>query len=299
MSGPVDQTHYEAGVSNLSNGQTVAETLREAARLNREDGNRTGSLLTFGSAGQLVVTGDLHGHLRNFEKLQKYCALERSPGRMVILHELIHAEPDPPNGPDFSIDLLVRAAAWKCEFPDNVYFLQSNHELSQMCDHEITKGGRFVLADFERGVQQRYGDDTPAVLNGVHEYIRSLPLAARTASGVFISHSLPDALYIDGFDLSVFEREPTAGDIRPGGPAYALVWGRFQTPEMVERFAERVGAKVLIAGHTPQDMGYARVGRLLILASEHMHGVFLPIDLARDYTMDELEARIRKFVSVE
>jgi serine/threonine-protein phosphatase PP1 catalytic subunit len=299
MSGSVDQTQHEASVSNLADGQMAAETLREAARLNREDGNRTGSLLRFGSAGQLVVTGDLHGHLRNFEKLQRYCALERSPGRMVLLHELIHAEPDPPGSPDYSIDLLVRAAAWKCEFPDNVYFLQSNHELSQMCDHEITKGGRFVLADFDRGVQERYGSDAPAVLNAVHEYVRSLPLAARTTSGIFISHSLPDALYIDTFDLSVFEREPTAGDIRPGGPAYALVWGRFQTPEMVERFAERVGAKYLIAGHTPQEMGHARVGRLLILASEHMHGVFLPIDLARDYTMDELETRIRKFVSVE
>ena len=52
-------------------------------------------------------------------------------------------------------------------------------------------------------------------------------------------------------------------------------------------------------GHTPQETGYATIGRLIILASEHNHGTFLPIDLARRYTLEELEASIRKFVSVE
>lgn len=284
---------------DLTDGRTAADVLREAAQLNREDPNRTGSMLTFGSAGQLVVTGDLHGHVRNFEKLQRFCDLPRSPGRFVLLHELIHAEPESLGGPDLSIDLLVRAAAWKCEFPDNIFFLQSNHELSQLRGHEITKGGRYVLADFERGVQQRYGTAAAAVLRGVHEYIASLPLAARAANGVFLSHSLPDAVYIESFDLTVFDREPTEEDCVPGGPAYTLVWGRFQTPDVVDVFARRVGAEHCIVGHTPQEMGHARIGRMLILASDHAHGVFLPIDLSRRYTTEQLDASIRKFVSVE
>lgn len=286
-------------MTGSANGRQAADTLREAAQLHREDPNRTGSLLRFGAAGQLVMTGDLHGHLRNFEKLQRFCALATSPGRSVILHELIHMEPDPPGAPDFSIDLLVRAAAWKCQFPDNVFTLQSNHELSQLQGHEITKGGRYVLADFERGVVARYGTDAPAVLAAVCDYVAALPLAARTASGLFLAHSIPDGLYVDSFDTTVFERQPTPADYAPGGPAYALVWGRFQSRQTVERFAQRVGAELLIVGHTPQEMGYARSGPLLILASDHNHGVFLPIDLARKYTGDELEAQLRKFVSVE
>jgi hypothetical protein len=282
-----------------ADGQTAAQTLREAARLNREDPIRSGSLLTFGSAGQLVMTGDLHGHLRNFEKLQRFCALARSPGRCVVLHELIHSEPDPPGAPDFSVDLLVRAAAWKCEFPDNVFFLQSNHELSQLLAHEITTGGRYVLADFERGVEQRYGGAAAEVLAAVNDYVASLPLAARTATGLFLAHSIPDAWYVDSFDTTVFDRVPTPEDYAPGGAAYDLVWGRFQTAEVVERFALRVGADVLLVGHTPQEMGYERVGRMLVLASDHAHGVFVPIDLGRKYTVDELETSIRKFVSVE
>jgi hypothetical protein len=286
-------------VSKTTDAVAACETLREAARLNREDPNRSGSLLTFGAGGQLVMTGDLHGHLRNFEKLQRFCALQRSPARVVVLHELIHAEPESPALPDLSIDLLVRAAAWKCEFPDNVFFLQSNHELSQLCGHEISKGGRYVLADFERGVALRYGAGTADVLDAVREYIASLPLAARLANRIFLSHSLPDAFYVRHFDLTVFEREPTPEDMAPGGPAYALVWGRFQSPEAVEAFARRLGVELFLVGHTPQEMGYARVGRMLILASDHAHGVFLPIDLSRTYTLAELERNVRKFVSVE
>lgn len=286
-------------VTRTADAKQACDLLLETAQLNREDTNRSGSLLAFGGAGQLVMTGDLHGHLRNFEKLQRFCALERSPGRFVVLHELIHEEPDPPTDPDFSIDLLVRAAAWKCEFPDNVFFLQSNHELSQLRGHEITKGGRSVLGDFDRGVEQRYGDAAADVLGAVNEYIASLPLAARTANGIFLSHSLPDALYIEAFDTTVFDRIPSGADLEPGGPAYALVWGRFQTEEVVEIFAKRLNAEVFIVGHTPQDEGYAAIGRMLILASDHNHGVFLPIDLGRKWSAGELQPLIRKYVSVE
>jgi hypothetical protein len=136
-------------------------------------------------------------------------------------------------------------------------------------------------------------------MDAVHAYIRSLPLAARLANGIFLAHSLPDGFYVEHFDLTVFEREPTAVDLAPGGPAYALVWGRFQSPEAIEVFARRLGAAAFIVGHTPQDMGYARIGRMLILASDHAHGVFLPIDLSRRYTPEELEQNVRKFVSVE
>lgn len=285
-------------MTSSPDSQKATELLREAAQLNREDPNRTGSLLTFGSSGQVVMTGDMHGHTLNFAKLQRFCALASSPGRSVILHELIHCEPDPPTGPDLSIDLLIDAVAWKCEYPDNVFFLLSNHELSQLNKHEITKGGRCVLADFERGVAQRFAGGADKVLEAVDDYIASLALAAKTRNGIFLAHSLPDGLYAESFDLSVFERQPTAADMAPGGPAYALVWGRFQSAEVVELFATRLQAKLIVVGHTPQEMGHTRVGRMLVLASDHAHGVFVPIDLARDYSPEELERTVRKFVSV-
>lgn len=285
-------------VTRSLDAEAACRVLREAAVLMREDPNRKGGLLEFGSAGQLVMTGDMHGNLMNFEKLQRFCALERSPGRSVILHELIHEDVERPDQFDLSVDLLLRAVQWKCDFPDNVYILQSNHELAQLRGQEITKGGRSVLYDFEQGVAHRFGNDTDAVMAAIRDYISALPLAARTRNGIFLCHSLPDPLLLDTFDTSVFERPLTDEDISPGGSAYALVWGRFHSAAVVEQFAQRLGVECFIVGHTPQEEGYTIIGRLIILASEHNHGTFLPIDLSRRYSVEELESNIRKFVSV-
>jgi len=47
-------------------------------------------------------------------------------------------------------------------------------------------------------------------------------------------------------------------------------------------------------------MGYAVNGdKHLIIASDHNHGVFLPLDLATEYTMDEMVERLVKFVGLE
>ncbi len=289
----------DACVTDIPDAGSAASWLHEAAQLNRDDPNREGSLLTFASAGQLVMTGDMHGNMGNFDKLERFCALEHSPGRSVMLHELIHAEPEHYGAPDHSIDLLIRAVRWKCDFPDNVFFLQSNHELSQFQRHEIVKGGRSVLHDFDAGVRDRFGTGADKVLDGVMDYIESLPLAARTANGIMLAHSLPSSSAMESFDETVFARTPNEFDLDPGGAAHALVWGRFQPPEAIESFAERLGVEVFIVGHTPQETGYTVVGRLIIVASDHQHGVFLPIDLSRKYTVDELERGIRKFAGVE
>jgi hypothetical protein len=285
-------------VTQIFDAKAACQVLREAAALIRQDPIRRGSLLEFGTAGQVVMTGDMHGNLANFEKLQRFCALGSSPGRSVILHELIHDDVEWPNQLDLSIDLLLRAAQWKCDFPDNVYFLQSNHELAQLRGQEITKGGRSVLTGFEDGIAYRFGSQASEVLEAVCDYITALPLGARTGNAVFMCHSLPDPLLLETFDVTVFERQLTPADLSPGGPAYALVWGRFHSPAAVDLFAERLGVEAFIVGHTPQEDGYTTIGRLIILASEHNHGTFLPIDLNHQYTVAQLVGSIRKFASV-
>lgn len=277
----------------------ACEVLAEATGLLRDDPDRNGPVVHFGSAGQLVVTGDMHGNLANFNKLCRFCNFQRSPGRRVLLQELIHQDLTVGDGMDHSIDLLLRVAALKVAHPDSVFIIQSNHELAQLLRQEITKGGRSVISEFDRGVAYRFGRDAGRVLDAVAAYIRALPLAARTASGIFIGHSLPEPARLRSFDYGVFAREPTDEDLSPGGPAYSLVWGRFHTPADVDQFAQRLGVQHVVVGHTPQEFGHATVGRMIILASDHAHGTFLPVDLARRYeSIEELEAGIRKFVSV-
>ena len=73
----------------MNDSGRAAQIFLEAARLNREDPLLRGSLLVFPNYGQVVMTGDIHGHRRNFEKLMRYGDLRHFGARHVILHELI------------------------------------------------------------------------------------------------------------------------------------------------------------------------------------------------------------------
>jgi hypothetical protein len=266
-----------------------ADVLRQAAQANREDELREGATLIFPNYGQVVVTGDLHGHRRNLERLRKYCG-----ARHVILHEIIHEELNGFDDLDLSFVALLEAARWKCEFPDQVHFLQSNHELAQLVGHEISKNGRIVTADFEAGVRSIYGADTPRVMDAVYDLIASYPLAGRTPHGVLFSHSVPGPRDLPLFDAGVLERKPTEDDLDDHGSAYVWVWGRYQTPESLDLLREMLGVELFICGHQPQEEGWAVLhDRMLILASDHNHGVFLPIDLSKPCDLERLTQQIR------
>lgn len=280
---------------------TAISTLKRAAELNRTDSLLSGSTLMFPPYGQLVMTGDLHGHRRNFAKLLRFCDLERSPARHVMLHEIIHEEPATWGGPDTSYELLFEAAALKCAFPEQVHFLQSNHELSQLVGHEIAKNGRIATYEFERTIRATFAKQSDELLAAIAGFIHSLPLAGRTGHGVFLAHSLPSPRDLAHFDPTVLERTPTDRDLIDPGSGHLLVWGRYQTPDELEALRTMLRCDYFICGHQPQDTGYdVLFDRLIILASDHNHGVFLPIDLARRPTsIADLTGRIRPFASVE
>jgi hypothetical protein len=285
----------------MSNASLVIDLFREAAELNRHDPFRHGSLLELPNYGQVVMTGDLHGHRQNFKKLVAYCQLEKTPIRHVLLHELIHEEPITFVAHDHSVELLIDAARWKTFFPDQVHFLQSNHELAQLNDHDITKGGRSVADDFDAGVVDLFGaEEAPGVLKAIDEFLASLPAAARAANRIFFSHSLPNREDLGEFDPQCIRRSPEQLDLREGGDIYSMVWGRRHDAALLDVLAKAWDVDLFIVGHQPQEWGHeVMFERLLILASDHNHGVFLPIDLRKTYTMADLVAGIRKYAGVE
>lgn len=284
----------------MSDAARATEIFRDAARLNREDPLLRGSTLEFPGYGQLVMTGDMHGHLRNFDKLVRFCQLDRVGARHVILHELIHQEAESLVATDTSHELCLKAAEWKCAFPDQVHFLLSNHELAQVNGQEISKNGRVVTVDFANTVRQTYGRGAEDVLDAMYEFIRSFPLAGRTVNRIFLSHSLPGPRELPTFDAGVLQRWPAAGDLAERGSAHALVWGRYQTEGVIQTLTEILNADYFICGHQPQETGYDVLhGRMIILASDHNHGVFLPIDLNKPATLESLTKSIRAFAGVE
>ncbi|MFQ6048197.1 MAG: metallophosphoesterase [Phycisphaerae bacterium] len=283
----------------MNDAAAAARTFRRAAELNLQDRYRQGSIVRLPDYGQVVMTGDLHGHAKNFQKLQRFCRLEEAPVRHVVLHELIHGEPAGPNEPDRSCQLLLAAACWKVQHPDQVHFMQANHELAQLTGRAIARAGHSVLEAFEAGVAEIYGPAAESVLQAINEFILSLPLAVRTPNRIFLVHTLPDDRYIPTFDVGIFDRPLSRADLGEGGGAYQLVSGRTRKPENIQYLAEKLQVDCFIVGHQHQEQGYALVhDRVIVLASDHNHGVFLPFDLARGYRPAELVRNVRKFVSV-
>lgn len=292
-------------VRNKTEPRTMTATkndvqiLCDAAQLIRDDSYCDGSLLDFPDFGQVVMTGDMHGHHRNFEKLVKYADLDHARARHVILHELIHAEHSGPIGNDDSIELIVRAARWKTQFPDQVHFLQSNHEMAQYTGKDIIKGGRIVNYDFDCSLQRIYGNGADDVRDALREFIASFPLAARTPNRIFLSHSLPNITDLGTFDPNVLRRPLGGKDLVEGGDAYAMVWGRRHPPKLLDKLARDFDVDFFICGHQPQESGAAVLNdRQIILASDHNHGTFLPFDLKKPYTIKTLTRLIRPFAAI-
>jgi hypothetical protein len=278
----------------MSSAAQDAQLYREAAALNRDCPLRRGSTLVFPNYGQLVVTGDMHGHRRNFQRIRNYCDLAHSPARHVLLQEIIHEEPASPGAPDMSHEVLLEAVRLKIEFPEQVHFLQSNHELAQLISQDISKGGRIVTYTFLAGMRASYGDAYRDVADAMLEFLASYPLAARTQNRVMITHSLPSPDEMRNFDPAVIDRTPTSRDLLDGGSAYMLVWGRHQTLAQLEQLARTWDVDYFICGHQPQETGYDVVhNRMVILASDHNHGVYLPFDLRKTYDLAGLETCIR------
>jgi hypothetical protein len=279
----------------------VLETLQTATEENQLSSLRKQQVVHLPAEGEVWMTGDIHDHRTNFGKLIRAADLANHPQRHLILHELIHGEYYDANGAEESWQTLVRAAVLKCDFPNQVHFMMANHDLAQIHGEGISKMGLSVCEAFTKGLQRDFGEVHAAVNVAVTEFLLSFPLAARTQNGLFFCHSLPTDAQLETFDFTVFDRELTGADYkRRTGPVYQLIWGRNMSPDTAAAFAEKVGARIIVTGHQPQEMGYLVNGEHhLIIASDHSHGVYLPIDLAGEYDMDGLVERIVKFAGMD
>ena len=279
----------------------VIETFGTATEENQISALREHQVVNLPAEGEVWIAGDIHDHTRNFDKFVRAADLANNPQRHVVLQELIHGDKIDAGGAEGSWEILYRAAELKCDFSGQVHFLLANHDLAQIHGEGIMKAGVGVCEAFNAGVKRDFGDRAAVVTVALSEFLLSLPLAVRAPNGLFMCHSVPTDEQLKTFDYTIFNRPLTGADYkRRTGPVYQLVWGRKTSPAGLAAFADRVGAKLLIAGHQPQEAGDAVVGdRLLIIASDHNQGVFVSADLDEDYDMDRLVERVQKFVALD
>ena len=279
----------------------VIETFGTATEENQISALREHQVVNLPADGELWIAGDIHDHTRNFDKFVRAADLANNPQRHIVLQELIHGDKIDASGAEGSWEILYRAAELKCDYSKQVHFLLANHDLAQIHGEGIMKAGVGVCEAFNAGVKRDFGDRGTIVNVALSEFLLSLPLAVRAPNGLFMCHSLPGDEQLKTFDYSIFDRPLTGPDYkRRTGPVYQLVWGRKTSPAGIAEFAEKVGAKLLIVGHQPQESGYAVVGdRMLIIASDHNQGVFVTVNTGDDYDMDRLLEHVHKFVALD
>ena len=282
-------------MSNPAAADSVVQLMKEASEANFEDSFRNGSIIEFPGDGDLLMTGDLHGNHKNYMKVVEKAGLSRNRKRHLILHEIIHSLTHTADGLDMSYQVFEMAARLKVYFPDQVHFLMGNHDIGDLLMLDILKGGQSALKGMERGLAVAYGEGKDEVRASYHEFIQSMPVAARTATGIFISHSIPQMKYLDMFSLEVFHRRIEPEELSRDGYVYRLVWGRQFTQEAADAFAEKVNADLLICGHQPLEDGYALPNsRQMILDSKDDKGCYAMIPLEEKLSLNKLVTNVRR-----
>jgi hypothetical protein len=235
----------------------MLNTLRRAIDRVAATPGRSGHLVRLENCTEVLVAGDLHGHVANFQVVLKAADLAGHPTRHLVLQELIHGKFRYPSGGDKSHQLVDLFAALKCQYPDRVHLLPGNHELAQWTERPIGKADEELNDVFRRGVTDAYGAAGPDVYRAYCDLFRALPLALRTPNNVFISHSLIPGKNLDAFDPKRLEAEVyTTPDFQPGGVVYDLLWGRDTSEATAAAFLQKVEAELLVSGHIPTDAGY-------------------------------------------
>src|SRR5579884_198286 len=184
-------------------------TLQQALQAFLATAGRRGRRVDLRDASDVLVAGDLHGHVENFRRLLDRAALAQHPGRHLVVQELIHGPYRYPAGGDKSHQLLDLLAALKCQYPHRVHMLLGNHELCQGTGQWVAKGEEDLNDLFRLGVSSAYGDAAEEIYGLYRNLFAVLPLAIATPNRVFLSHSLPNGRRIDAFDPAALERFPS------------------------------------------------------------------------------------------
>jgi Calcineurin-like phosphoesterase len=247
--------------------QKILTTIRRATALIRATPGRAGGIITLTQAAEVMVVGDLHGNISAFKQVLALAALDRQPGRHLVMQELIHGSlmyPDD-NG-DRSHQLLDVFAALKCQYPDRVHHILGNHELSELTGRSIGKDGEGLNAKFRRGIDTAYGASAGDIHESYQALFGSLPLSVKTANRVYVCHTLPDASDLDTLDLDLLKADSWPAEaMKRRGTIYALTWGRDTTPETADRFTAMVDADFFVTGHQPCDLGFRQANHRQII----------------------------------
>ena len=279
--------------------QTIIDLLNKAGQACNTDRFRRGNLIHLPAEGNLIITGDIHGHRRNFERIVTFSDLADNPDRHVVLQEIIHGGPQDSEGGCLSYKLLFDVARYKLSFPDQVHIIMGNHDTTFINDSQVMKNGKEMNQPMNLALDREFQQASADIKMAIRQFLLSQPLAVRCDNRIWLSHSLPGDFYADKFDPQILQKELETSDCENPGSAYLLTWGRRHSQALLDKMAELFDVDTFILGHQPQPEGWSRAGNnLIILASNHNHGCLLPINLSESYTIEQLIDSIVPLTSI-
>jgi hypothetical protein len=278
--------------------QSTIAMFREATAANIATPGRVGNVIEISprSGDEVMLTGDLHGHRRNFNLIRRTAALEAHLRRHLVMQEVCHGGPTyPGNGGCMSHAILEDIARMKIQYPDRVHFLLGNHELAELTDYPIQKNRQMLNVLFRLGLEQMYGEESERVREVLLEFLGTCPLAVRIAGGVFVCHSIPEGIDARPFDRTIFSRPLEPLEFYERGDIFHMVWGRDHRPENARAFADLMEAQVLIHGHEPCSEGYAVPNpHQVILDCCGDKACYVVLSTDREWTQAEVVERIQR-----
>lgn len=289
----------------MPNVDRLLPTLDRAIAAFQATPGRRGRLVELVDVDDVLVAGDLHGHVENLKRILELAALKLNPRRHLVLQELIHGpfryparptlssaapEAGVNEGGDKSHQMLDLLAALKCEYPNRVHMLLGNHELSQWTGRAIMKAETDLNDLFKSGVQTAYGERANEVYAAYERLIGVLPIALRTPNRVFLSHSLVGGSRLGQWEMgSLIKDVFEPSEFKLGGPIHAIVWGRDTSAAAAEHFLRKVDADWLVTGHIPCDDGYQTPNpRQVILDCKDDNGCSCLFPATRPLTVQDL-----------
>jgi hypothetical protein len=279
----------------------LLRTLYKAADVIRRTPGRKGRFVQLQNADEVVVAGDLHGNLGNFQAVYNAAALDKNPRRHLVLQEVIHGKQTYPGGGDKSHQLLDLFSALKCQYPDRVHMLLGNHEMAQWANRMVLKEDRDLNVLFLDGVCEAYGPTKgPEIYEMYMRLFGILPFALRTTNRVFISHSLPRQKALATFQLRHLETDAfPPEELTVGGTVYELLWGRDTRTETCNEFLKKVDCDWLVSGHISCDTGFIMPNpRQLILDCCDYPAAYALLPANRPLTAADFKASVRMVEAV-
>ena len=270
--------------------------LRQAIALVRATPGRRGHTLQLPDCTEVLVAGDLHGHIPNFQVMLRDADLASHPRRHLILQELIHGKFRYPRGGDKSHQLVDLFAALKNQFPRQVHFIPGNHEMAQWTNRPVIKADENLNALFQEGAIESYGEEFgPRIYATYLELFQSLPVLVRTPNRVIICHSMPGNAALPNFNPARLETDAyEPADLQPGGTVHTLLWGRDKSASTAAAFLERMDADLLVSGHIACDTGFdVPNDRQIIIDCAECPAGYLLFPTGRPLTHQELVGSLR------